>query len=93
MIRGPKLWCERTWAWAWQMVKSHYPDARHDAIPMAAFGGKILVDKMLQYDIMFLALKFSPAGATTRKRPPDGERFLSDSERSDSRGFGGNAPQ
>ena len=33
---------------------------RHDAIPMAAFGGKDLVDKMLQYDVMYLAFRSSP---------------------------------
>lgn len=33
---------------------------RHGEIPMAAFGGKDIVEKMLQYDVMYLAFRSSP---------------------------------
>lgn len=33
---------------------------RHDDIPMAVFGGKELVEKMLKYDVMYLAFQSSP---------------------------------
>ena len=33
---------------------------RHDDIPMAVFGGKDLVEKMLKYDVMYLGFRSSP---------------------------------
>lgn len=33
---------------------------RHGEIPMSAFGGKDIVEKMLQYDVMYLAFRSSP---------------------------------
>ena len=33
---------------------------RHDDLPMTVFGGKEIVEKMLQYDVMYLAFRSSP---------------------------------